>query len=48
MMTLEEAIGWVEQRKADRIAVHGKWRVWREGDKVKHEVIAGLTAAAEL
>lgn len=39
MMTLEEAIAWVEQGKADRIAVPGKWKVWREGDQVKHEVI---------
>jgi hypothetical protein len=40
MMTLEEAIVWVEQGKADRIAVPGKWKVWREADQVKHEVIA--------
>nr|DAI68392.1 MAG TPA: hypothetical protein [Caudoviricetes sp.] len=45
MMTLEEAIEWVEQGKADRIAVPGKWKVWRAkgedgADQVKHEVIA--------
>lgn len=39
MMTLEEAIEWVEQGKADRIAVPGKWKVWREDGQVKHEVM---------
>lgn len=39
MMKLEEAIAWVEQGKADRIAVPGKWEVWREDGQVKHEVM---------
>ena len=39
MMTLDEAIEWVEQGRATRIAVPGKWKVWREDDQVKHEVI---------
>lgn len=38
MMTVEEAIEWVEQGKADRVAVTGKWKVWREDGQVKHEV----------
>lgn len=45
MMTLEEAIEWVEQGKADRIAAPGKWKVWREDGEVKHEVIAGRAAS---
>ena len=32
---LAEAIELVRQRRADRIAVPGKWRVWREGDEVR-------------
>jgi hypothetical protein len=35
---MAEAIREVELRRADRIAVPGKWKVWREGDQVKHEV----------
>lgn len=34
-MTLAQAFREVEQ--SQRIAVPGKWKVWREGDKVKHE-----------
>ncbi len=41
MMTLAEAIEWVEQGKADRIAVPGQWKVWREDGQVQHEVISG-------
>lgn len=36
-MTLAEAICEVEQGRCQRIASPGKWKVWREGDKVKHE-----------
>ena len=36
-MTLAQAIREVEQ--GQRIASPGKWKVWREGDKVKHEVL---------
>lgn len=36
-MTLAEAIREVEQGRCQRIASPGKWKVWREGDKVKHE-----------
>ena len=39
-MTIEEAIREVEQRRCERIAAPGKWKVWREGDQVKHEVTA--------
>lgn len=45
MMTLEEAIAWVEQGKADRIADPGKWKVWRADGRVKQEVIAGRAAS---
>lgn len=48
MMTLEEAIEWVEQGKADRIATPGKWKVWREDGQVKHEVISRHGAAPAL
>lgn len=34
-----EAIREVEQGRCQRIAPPGKWKVWREGDKVKHEVL---------
>lgn len=45
MMTLKEAIEWVGQGKAERIAAPGKWKVWRAKgengvDQVKHEVTA--------
>lgn len=39
MMTLEEAIEWVEQGRATRIAVPGKWKVWRERDADGSEVV---------
>lgn len=48
MMTLEEAIEWVEQGKADRIAVPGKWKVWREAGQVKHLVVSGDPAPPAL
>ncbi|MDP3550598.1 MAG: hypothetical protein Q8R81_09395 [Novosphingobium sp.] len=40
-MTLTEAIREVEQGRCQRIAAPGKWRVWRDGDQVKHERIGG-------
>lgn len=39
-MTLAEAIRDVERGRCERIATPGKWKVWREGDKVKHEVLS--------
>lgn len=38
-MTLAQAIREVEQGHCRRIATPGKWKVWRDGDKVKHEVV---------
>ena len=38
MTYLMQAISDVKQGKAQRICVPGKWRVWREGDQVKHEI----------
>jgi|GEM_PF-2959701 len=37
-MTLKQAIADVEAGKAQRICVPGQWRVWRDGDQVKHEI----------
>lgn len=37
-MTLSEAIREVDQGRCQRIAAPGKWKVWREGDKVLSEV----------
>ena len=37
-MTLAEAIRDVEQGRCQRMASPGKWKVWREGDKVLSEV----------
>lgn len=34
---LIKSIREVEQGRCQRIASPGKWKVWREGDKVKHE-----------
>lgn len=36
-MTLAQAIAAVRQGHAQRIAAPGKWKVWRDGDDVKHE-----------
>lgn len=38
-MTLAQAIIEVEQGRCQRITAPGKWKVWREGDQVKHEVL---------
>lgn len=38
-MTLSEAIWAVVYRQAERIATPGEWKVWREGNVVKHEVL---------
>lgn len=38
-MTLAEAIRKVEQGIYRVIVSPGKFKVWREGDKVKHEVL---------
>ncbi|WP_277350561.1 hypothetical protein [Novosphingobium olei] len=37
---LAAAIEQVRARHCQRIAVPGKWKVWRDGDQVKHEVFA--------
>lgn len=37
---LTQAIRMVRLRQAERIAAPGQWKVWREGETVKHEVIA--------
>lgn len=39
-MSLARAIWMVSLRQAERIAMPGKWKVWREGGSVKHEVLA--------
>jgi hypothetical protein len=38
-MTLTQAIEMVLLKQAERIATPGKWKVWREGETVKHEVL---------
>lgn len=40
-MSLSQAIREVSQRHAERIAVPGQWKVWREGDRVKAEIMKG-------
>lgn len=34
------AIWQVYRRQAERIVAPGLWKVWREGETVKHEVLA--------
>ena len=36
---MNEAIKDVAANHFQRICVPGKWRVWREDDKVKHEIL---------
>lgn len=36
-MILAQAIAEVREGHCQRIAAPGKWKVWREGDKVNHE-----------
>ena len=38
-MTLAKALWMVGLRQAERIATPGLWKVWREGETVKHEVL---------
>jgi hypothetical protein len=38
---LPTAIREVTNRHAERICAPGKWRVWRDGEKVKHEILKG-------
>ena len=38
-MTLDQAVKDVAAGRAQRICVPGQWRVWREGDKVKFELM---------
>jgi len=40
-VTLQDAIREVEQGYCQRIAAPGQWRVWRDGDTVKHEILKG-------
>ncbi len=39
MTTMQQDIAEVRANHAQRICVPGKWRVWREGDTVKHEIL---------
>lgn len=39
-MTFYQALWLVRLRQAERIAAPGLWKVWREGETVKHEVLA--------
>ena len=39
-MNVDQAIREVELRHAERIAAPGKWRVWRNGNTVRHEVFS--------
>lgn len=39
MHDLQNAIQSVKRNEAQRICVPGQWRVWREGDKVKFELM---------
>lgn len=39
-MTLAQAIEMVRAGQVQRIATPGQWKVWREGETVKHEVLA--------
>jgi uncharacterized lipoprotein YmbA len=45
---IKRAIQDVTAGHAQRICVPGKWRVWRDGDQVKHEIfqMAGKQADA--
>jgi hypothetical protein len=36
---MEKAIWMVSLKQAERIATPGQWKVWREGETVKHEVL---------
>jgi hypothetical protein len=36
---LVQALWQVALRQAERIATPGLWKVWREGETVKHEVL---------
>ena len=38
-MTFEEAIEMVRTGQVARIATPGQWKVWREGDAVRHEIL---------
>lgn len=38
MTDLQQAIKAVMQGKVQRICAPSKWRVWREGNKIKHEI----------
>lgn len=38
-MTLEQAIEQVRMGQAERIAAPGQWKVWREGETVRHEIL---------
>lgn len=38
-MTFEHAIWMVRMGQAERIAAPGEWKVWREGETVRHEIL---------
>lgn len=44
MPELKQAIEDVKHGKAQRICVPSKWRVWRDGDKVNHEIFGDRNA----
>lgn len=39
MIPMQQAITNVAANRAQRICVPGKWRVWREGEQVKYEIL---------
>jgi hypothetical protein len=39
-MTLTQAIEMVRLSQAERIATPGQWKVWREGERVRFEVLS--------
>jgi len=36
---MEEAIEMVRTGQAERIVAPGQWKVWREGETVRHEIL---------
>ena len=38
-MSMQQAIWMVTLGQAERIATPGQWKVWREGSKVRYQVL---------
>lgn len=38
-MGLQQAIAVVSKGQAQRICAPGQWKVWREGETVRHEIL---------